>query len=165
MDSEVSQKELAAAISRTTRTVYNLTEQGVFTKTPTGKYLLTESLNAFINYRVGLEVEQHLETDQAEAERRKAVADAETKELKLAQLRGELVTRVAHRAELTRLLGVVRQVMDTFPAKHAHRIPGDAPLPDRVGALRRVAREVLEELRRAGHGTEDVTAEPDTSSA
>jgi hypothetical protein len=39
-------------------------------------------------------------------------------------------------------------VLDTFPVKHAHRLPGEAPLPERVAALRRISREVREELRR-----------------
>jgi phage terminase large subunit GpA-like protein len=46
-------------------------------------------------------------------------------------------------------------VLDTFPVKHAHRLPGEAPLPERVAALRRVSREVREELRRRGHSIDD----------
>lgn len=161
MAAEVSQKELAAAIKRTPRQVHNLTEKGVFTKTAGGKYPWPDSLHAFIDYQVDLRSADEDDTV-AELERRDAAATASLKELRLARERADVVTKEAHRAELMRFAMIVRQVMDTFPGKLAPRLPGDSPLGERVAALRKISRQVLEDLRVAGM---DVTAHDSSDAA
>lgn len=154
MATEVTQKELAAAIKRTPRQVHNLTNEGVFKKNAGGKYPWPDSLHAWIDHRLQLEKRKHEDRDLEEAELRKALADASLKEMKLAEARDEVVTQPTHKKEMSRMLLAVVQILDTFPAKHAPRLPGDTPLPERVAALRRVSREVREELRKAGHDVE-----------
>lgn len=152
---DVSQKELAAAIKRTPRQVYNLTQEEVFTKNEAGRYPWPESLHAWIDHRLAVQKRETESTGLWEAELRDAIASASLKEIKLEEARAGVVTNESHRKEMTRMLSAVVQVLDTFPVKHAHRLPGEAPLPERVAALRRISREIREELRRAGHSIED----------
>jgi phage terminase Nu1 subunit (DNA packaging protein) len=158
---EVTQKELAAAIKRTPRQVHNLTEKGIFKRHASADdpdqlvYPWPASLHAFIDYAVGMEVDKNKETGEDEADRRKAVADAELKEMKVAQLRAQLLTEEVHRQVVTRMARRIREVIDTFPGKHAAKLPGDAPMNQRVGALRKIAEELLVELRRTSDVEDD----------
>lgn len=161
---EITQKELARLIGRTTRQVHNLTEQGVFVRVPSAAkadrlvYPMPASMEAWVAYRLKQEAERGAaavtDDDRRDAERRKAIADAALRELRLARLRGELVPREEYRLELARVLHNVRAVIDAFPARYASRLPGDGPLADRVALLRAIAREVLAELRGAGEAPE-----------
>lgn len=164
-----TQKELAAFIKRSARQVHNLTEKGVFARVvhpdDPGRiyYDLAASVQSWIAYQVGLETAAAKETDEDEAERRKAVADAELKEMKVAQLRGSLITVEQHRREMQRVLRRVRESIDTFPGKHAAKLPGDASMNDRVKALRKVALELMAELRTAADVTDDDDDEEDAA--
>jgi phage terminase Nu1 subunit (DNA packaging protein) len=154
---EATQKELAAMIKRSARQVHNLTEQGVFARVASKErpgqlvYPMPDSLHAFIDYQIGLQVEELQGTDAKEADRRKSVADAELKEMKVAQMRRDLAAVDEHRREITRVLRRVREAIDVFPGKHAPKLPGDAPMSERVAALRKIARELMDDLRRAGY--------------
>ena len=85
-----------------------------------------------------------------EARAREAETDAEIKKFKLEQLRGEWVRRDAYDAELRRIVSAIAGVLDLAPGKHGPRLPGDAPTPEKVAALRAVMRDVRAEIRRVG---------------
>jgi phage terminase Nu1 subunit (DNA packaging protein) len=161
VQTEATQKELAALVKLSARQVHNLTEKGVFTRVPSQlrpgqlAYPLPESLHAYLDYKLQLEREAHQATDTEEAERRKAVADAELKEMKVAQLRRELAATTEYRRELARVLGRVKNAIDVFPTKHAAKLPGDAPMSDRVAALQKIAAELYDALRWSSHVDED----------
>lgn len=160
MQRELEQKDLAAAIERTARQVRNLTKRGVFKQVASATnrnklvYLWPESLHAWIQHRLDQEQERSTATSREQAEEDRIIADARLKQVKLAQLQNELVTRAAARQEIARVLALIAQVMNTFPNRYGHTLPGEAPLGEKVAALRRVRREVFEELRRAGHDVE-----------
>lgn len=84
------------------------------------------------------------------AQLRIKLAEAAMAEFKLAQLQGEFVRKADYRAELERLLGKIDGVLELAPGKYGPVLPGDAPIADKVAALRAIVREVRGELRAAG---------------
>lgn len=85
-----------------------------------------------------------------EAELRKAVADAELAELKLARLRGEVVPIEEYGKELRRVLGRVRGRIAAVPGEYAPRILEPLDMPRAVALLRELTTSLLQELQRAG---------------
>lgn len=89
-------------------------------------------------------------TDLVEAERRKAVADAELAELKVAQLRGDLVPVALFREEVSRPLQRVRARLMTVPGEFGPRFVGLSEVGQAVQRLRDLVDATLSELRETG---------------
>jgi hypothetical protein len=104
MAAEVSQKELAAAIKRTPRQVYNLTQRRRLQKNGIRQYPWPDSLHAWIDHRLETQAREQEQNDSKDAELRDAVASAALKEIKLAEARADVVTMESHKKELSRML-------------------------------------------------------------
>jgi phage terminase Nu1 subunit (DNA packaging protein) len=103
-----------------------------------------------------------------EAEKRKAIADAEIAEFRLAKMRGEVVPLDLYRAELRRVLDRVRARFVSVPGEYAPRLIGLAEMPAAVAVLRDLVTSVLGEMQGAGAEPMDDTseaAEPDADVA
>lgn len=79
---------------------------------------------------------------------RRATADAEIAEAKVAQLRREWLPRDDVRLELRTFAHELRSAIDAFPGKHAHRVIGLTDLTTATVALRTIANAVLATLHR-----------------
>lgn len=83
-----------------------------------------------------------------EAEKRKAIADAELAELKLARLRGDLLPVDDFRADLQRILGAVRARILSMPAEYAPRIPLE--MAAAVKLLQDIGDDLFAEMQQVG---------------
>ncbi len=86
--------------------------------------------------------------DLADAERRLEAARAETAEIKLAQLRGDLVTVKSYREELGRTCEQLRGIVLAIPGRYAHRLVGLATPAQAMAQLRMMAHDLVIELQR-----------------
>jgi phage terminase Nu1 subunit (DNA packaging protein) len=94
-----------------------------------------------------------------DAELRKAVADAEIAELRVAKLRGEVAPIDAHRKELRRVLGKVRGQIVAMPGAYASRVLNLPDMAAAVARLREVSAGLLRELQSAAAGAGEETSE------
>lgn len=90
----------------------------------------------------------------AEAELRKAIADAEIAELKLQRLRGEIVPLDQYRRELRRVLSRVRARFQAIPGEYAPRILEPLDMARATMVLRDLVGSVLAELQSSGRSTD-----------
>lgn len=86
----------------------------------------------------------------ADAELRKAIADAEIAELKVMRLRGDVVTLETYRKELRRVLTRVRSRFTAIPGEYAPRILEPMDMARASAVLKDLVATVLMELQRAG---------------
>lgn len=86
----------------------------------------------------------------ADAELRKAIADAEIAELKVMRLRGDVVTLETYRKELRRVLTRVRARFAAIPGEFAPRILEPMDMARASAVLKDLVATVLAELQRAG---------------
>lgn len=158
---EFSQQELARAIGRTTRQVRNLTDQEVFRRVPseakpnTLVYPWPESMQLWVDYCVAQSRPDPADNEMEDAELRKAVADAELAELKVAKLRGEVVDRETFRQVLGSVLERVRLRLDAMPGEYASEVLGLSTIAEAVPVIRSIADRVRAELRDVGVMTDD----------
>lgn len=114
----------------------------------------TAAAIAWLEQRARDSVERERPTADAEtmaqAELRKAVADAGVAELKLQRLRGEMVPLEEYRKELRRVLGRVRGRIAAIPGEYAPRILEPLDMPRATVLLRGLVAAVLAELQHAG---------------
>lgn len=89
-------------------------------------------------------------TDLDAIELREKEAAAGLKEIKLAQLRGELVRVGELEAAIEGVLQRLRSRIVSMPGEYAARLPGGASMADKVQALREISVSLLDELRIAG---------------
>lgn len=97
--------------------------------------------------------------DMAAAELRKAIADAEIAELKVAQLRGEFVSLEEYRKELRRILTRIRARFVAIPGEFAPRILEPMDMVKASAVLKDLVATVLAELQGVGRHTEDASDE------
>ena len=91
----------------------------------------------------------------ADAELRRALADAEMAELKVTQLRGEMVSDADATAEITRFCERVRATILSIPSRYQTEILDLRTIPEAGQALRRIAAGILTDLERDAGGTSD----------
>ena len=91
----------------------------------------------------------------ADAELRKAIADAEIAELKVMRLRGDVVTLEHYRKELRRVLGRVRARFAAIPGEYAPRILEPMDMARASAVLKELVATVLAELQRIGAGDDE----------
>ena len=101
----------------------------------------------------------------AEAELRKAIADAEIAELKLQRLRGEVVPADAYRRELRRVLTRVRARFTSIPGEYASRILEPLDMARATAVLRDLVATVLAELQSAPSEPVDDASEAEEGAA
>jgi hypothetical protein len=101
----------------------------------------------------------------AESEQRKAAADAEMAEVRLAKLRGELAPRAEFAAAFERLFGAVRQELQALPTRHGPRVVGLTQPAEAVAALREMVADVLAGLSSAVDAVEEPADEPEEEAA
>ncbi len=86
------------------------------------------------------------------ARTKKTIAHAELAELKVAQARGHLIAVDDAEAEITDVLGALRQGILNIPSRWGGQLLGIDNHAEMEVALQRVARELLDSLRRNGDG-------------
>lgn len=156
---ELTQKEFARRIDRTPRLVRKLTNQGILPRLPNKKYPWPEAHDAWIEFKQTERERRYSggDRDLREERARKVAADADLAELKLAQLRSELV----HIDDLEKKLRTALHAVDTglrnAPARHANDLAAAAEIevPVAIRILEDVVEEVREALRREGQTSWD----------
>jgi phage terminase Nu1 subunit (DNA packaging protein) len=98
-------------------------------------------------------------TDMYDAELRKAKADAELAEVRLARLRGELITVESAASEIERAFSRVRARFLSVPGEYGPQMLRLERLPDAIHKLRDLVGHVLSELQ-SGLGEDDDDDEP-----
>jgi phage terminase Nu1 subunit (DNA packaging protein) len=177
-DRHVSRAEIADRLHLSERQITTLVKSGQladgtpFPSRVDGKRSRTFPVERCFDWYVHYKQEEALQRagpkapdNLADAELRKAIADAAIAELKLANLRNEVVPKEAYRAELRRILGKVRATVVSMPGRHASRVVGLDALPQAVLRLRAIADDLLSELQRAGDAEADDEGQPEALSA
>ena len=114
--------DLATLLGVTTRTLFNLRREGMPHRTSGNDvtYPVPAALEWYYRRKFGVaRAEESVDDEEGmklfEAERRRKVADALTAELKLQEMRGQLVRVEAYRVELGEVLGRVRAFVLRHP--------------------------------------------------
>lgn len=145
---QVNQTELAAMLGLTTRQIRNLETDGLpFQASGNGKlYPIPAAVRWYVQFRETRAAEAAASNSYQEALTRKAVADARTAELKLAQLENTLIPLAVHQEVLGRVLDRVRARIRNLPGAWAERLVGVDEPREMVKLLRDVVREISAEL-------------------
>lgn len=172
-DTHVSRAEIAARLGLSERQVTNLVRSGrladgtPFPSRVRGRTRTFPTDRCFAWY-IRFKQEEALEraatrespTNMQEAELRKAVADAEMAELRLATMRGDVVPIEQYRRELHRTLSRVAARFASVPGEYAPRILEPLDMPRAVKLLRELVATVMAELQSAAGSTTDLEDDP-----
>lgn len=158
---KLSQGEVAELLHLSTRQVRNLEAEGMPVHSRAGKkwYVWREVLEWDRQRKEDAAKEAAKEEKPAsywDAERRKAIADADLAELKLQQLRRTLISEEDAVAEITRFCERVRALILAMRSKHQAEILNLQTIPDAGRALERIAAALLADLQRDAGGALDL---------
>jgi phage terminase Nu1 subunit (DNA packaging protein) len=138
----ISQGELARATDLSTRRVRDLEKQGVFKKTERGKYDEHENILYYIRYLKKISV-GHGDANLTDVKTRKEIALAETKEIILAKLKGDLVPKEKAHEWLAVLVGEARLALMGLPRRLAGTLILQTDERDIEALLRKEITETL----------------------
>jgi phage terminase Nu1 subunit (DNA packaging protein) len=105
-DIEFATLQLAELFGITSRRVRQLAEAGIFNPKPGGKHNLKSSVQSFLKYQI--DKERNSDDVLKDAERRKAVAEAELKEIQLETTKGNLIEIEKVVEDWQKIVGVFR---------------------------------------------------------
>lgn len=160
-DRYVSREEIADELGVEERTITNWVREapehapGPFPSRVKGRartFPRRKCLTWFIQFKINEGIARSAPprpTDIAEAERRKAVADAEKAELQVAQLRAILAPRTIIDEVCQRQMQALRAVIVSMPGRYGPRMVGCVDIADAVERLQRAVPELLSALRDA----------------
>lgn len=120
---EIQTGELAAIVGKSDRWIRQLTKDKILTQVDRGKYILGETVQAYIEHVTGGKEEDNKPRfidHKTEHERIKT----EKAQLQLAQMRGELHTSEDVEAVMSDMLTAFRQKILTIPTKLAPQLTG-----------------------------------------
>lgn len=165
----VKQKELATALSLSSRQVRNLTDSGVFVRRHDGNalvYDLSECIQAYIAHKK--ESEKPEAEDQLKALReRKLRAEVRAAEIEVDEAEGRLIPLETHEVRIGAICDRLRSLLMTVPSKYLARIQ----VAKTELEAQAVGEQIRDEALRALQGTsndvdeEDVAAVDDTEGA
>ncbi|MGP1484884.1 MAG: hypothetical protein ACTTJC_02095 [Campylobacter sp.] len=139
----VDTNELSAALGITQRRVQDLENQGIFTKLARNQWDLTKCIDDYVEYKVR-SATQNFELSQARA--KKELAEAELKELALAEKKGEVIAIERLEKDLSDIAATLSNKLYTLPQKIKRVIN----LSDEVeSAIKNEVESVLLELKDA----------------
>lgn len=165
-DRFVSRAEIADRIGLSARQITNLVRSGklsdgtVFPSRVNGRDR-TFPVERCFEWYVRFKQEEALEraagrpalSNIADAELRKAIADAEIAELKVQRLRGEVAPIEQYRNEMRRVMTRVASRFRAMPGEYASKILEPLDMPRATNVLRDMVGEVLAELQVAARST------------
>lgn len=146
MSQVVSQTELASLLSLSTRQIRNLEKEGM----PKGSdgqrsvYEPAACVRWYVQYRERLAAPK----DQEDAEKRRAIAEAQLAELKLAKEQGKVVEVETVGQEVDGMLEQLRNQLLTLPQRWAPQTVGLKTLPEATQVLEAAVLESLAALSR-----------------
>jgi phage terminase Nu1 subunit (DNA packaging protein) len=159
-DRHVSRAEIAERLNLTERRITELVKDGkladgtVFPSRVDGrdrKFPVQRCFEWYLRFKQEEAVERAAgrttPANMAEAELRRAIADAELAELKLQRLRGEVVPLETYRNELRRVLSRVRGRFQAVPGEFAPRILEPLDMVKATSVLKDLVGTVLAELQ------------------
>lgn len=144
MAKPLNQTEVAELLGLTTRQIRNLEKEGLPKTAKGGKagYNGPAVVQWFVAYREQLVAPKDL----AEAEQRKAIADAQLAELKLAREQGKVVEVEVAADRVGRMLTQLRSQMLTLPQRWAPKVVGLKTLVAATTVLDEAVQECLTAL-------------------
>lgn len=166
-DRYVSRAEIADRLSLTERSITGLVKKGKladgtpFPSRVAGKartFPVERCFEWYLRFKIEEAIARagpQTPVDLADAEKRKAIADAELAEHKLAQLRREFVPIGDYRRELERVVGRLRGRLSAAPGEYAPRIMEPLDMPHAVAVLREMVADLLANLQGSGEVADD----------
>ena len=147
-----TQQEAAERLNLTTRQIHNLVEVGLPTRSRRGKvvYPFPDCLTWYIQYKIDKAVEAVAPKDLDEAEKRKAIADAQLAELKLAKELRQVVTVEESARAVEVMLAQLRSTLLTVPQRYAPKVVGLKSIMEATGVLDALVVDTLTALSAPG---------------
>lgn len=152
----VKTEGLARLFDITPQRIRDLTREGVIKKhriTPGERYLIDESVPAYINYLRNLAQSKQKAPEMADAEQRKADADADLKRskadiamLQLKELEGKMHRSEDVEAVMTDLVYAIRSMLMALPGRLAVDVSSAASAPEVSEIIRKEVYKILDEL-------------------
>jgi phage terminase Nu1 subunit (DNA packaging protein) len=136
-DIEITTLQLAEILGITSRRIRQLAEMGVFNPKPGGIHNLKFAVQGFLKYQI--EKERNSDDVLKDAERRKAVAEAELKEIQLKVTKGKLV-------EIEKVIEDWQKVISVFRTRILTASTKVAPLLIGLRSVKRIKTIVDAEL-------------------
>ncbi|MCD8212720.1 MAG: hypothetical protein LUC34_01470 [Campylobacter sp.] len=139
----VTTKELSDVLGITQRRVQELENAGVFSKTARNSWDLTACIDSFLEYKIK-SITQSYELSEARA--KKELAEAELKELALAEKKGEVIAIARLEKDLSDIAATVSNKLYSLPQKLKRAISLSA---ETQTALTAEIESILNELKDA----------------
>ena len=105
-NAEITQVELSKILGITARHVRRIADMGIIHSGPNSKYILSDCIQNYIQYKI--DTERNSDDVLKDAERRKAVAEADLKEIQLETTKGKLVEIEKVIEDWQKIIGVFR---------------------------------------------------------
>jgi len=142
----VSTSELAAVIGITDRRIQYLEKAGVLNKISRGKYILTEAVQAYLDYRLTQATSSDEDLDLTQEKTLLTRAQREKAEIELAELRNEIYRSDYIIPIIQELLLGVRNRLLAIPPRAAPQVMASTELIDVQEIIKREIYDALSEL-------------------